>query len=79
MHGSKIHLDILVQEFVGPTLKHQLEELDLAADLDYRLKGADIRSLEYNPYNPLHNPLYIYIAVSIFSMWFSIIRGISGV
>ena len=38
MHGSKIHLDSLVQEFVGPTLKHQLEELDLAGDLDYRLK-----------------------------------------
>ena len=50
------------------------------------IKG-DTRSLDYNPYNPLHNPIYIYIerAVSMFfymffSIWFSVIkREILGV
>ena len=46
------------------------------------MKG-DTRSLDDNPYNPLHNPiLYIYIAVfmsfSMFSMCFSIIKGDTG-
>ena len=34
---------------------------------------GDARSLDYNPYNPLHNLICMYIAVSIsFSIFFSI-------
>ena len=42
-----------------------------------KVKG-DTRSLDYNAYDPLHNPRYIAVSISfsiVFSIRFSIING----
>ena len=42
-----------------------------------KVKG-DTKSLDYNPYDPLHNPRYIAVSIScsiVFSIRFSIIKG----